>query len=322
MKAVVTGAAGFIGSTLSERLVAEGHQVVGVDCFTPYYDAEFKRSNLEALLDSAGFALVQADLRECDLESLLEGADVVFHLAGQPGVRLSWADGFGEYASHNVMATQRLLEAAKKRSVRRVVYASSSSVYGNSSSYPTAEGAALRPHSPYGVTKLAAEHLCTLYADNWGLPTVSLRYFTVFGPRQRPDMAMHRLIEAALSGVPFPLYGNGQQIRDFTYVDDVVRATILAGTADVPAGTVLNVAGGSSTTMTDLIQRAASACDRSIEVRVIPAQPGDVERTGGTTSLAQELLGWRPLTDLSTGLARQVEWHRSRAAVKTLIRIA
>jgi len=202
------------------------------------------------------------------------------------------------------------------------VYASSSSVYGNVPCYPTAEGAPLRPHSPYGVTKLAAEHLCTLYADNWGMSTVSLRYFTVYGPRQRPDMAIHRLINSALSGVPFPLYGNGQQIRDFTYVDDAVRATILAGSADVPAGTVLNVSGGSSIAMANLIQRAASACDRPVEVAVMPAQPGDVERTGGATSLALELLGWQPLTDLSTGLDRQVEWHRARAASSALIRIA
>jgi len=322
MRAVVTGAAGFIGSTLAERLVADGHDVVGVDCLTPYYDVVAKRANLDGLLDSAGFTFVDADLRDCDVEGLLEGADVVFHLAGQPGVRLSWADGFGDYAGHNILATQRLLEAAKRRWVKRVVYASSSSVYGNAPSYPTAENASLRPHSPYGVTKLAAEHLCTLYADNWGLSTVSLRYFTVYGPRQRPDMAMHRLIAAALSGQPFPLFGNGQQVRDFTFVDDVARATILAGTTDVPAGSVLNIAGGSSTTMVDLIQEVVSACERPLEVRVTPAQPGDVERTGGSTALALELLGWRPLTDLSAGIARQVEWHRTRMASDTLIRTA
>jgi len=322
LNAVVNGTAGFIGSTLAERLVAEGHEVVGVDCLTPYYDVAAKRSNLDALLDSDGFTFVQADLRDCDLEALIDGADVIFHLAGQPGVRLSWADGFGDYAAHNILATQRLLEAAKRRWIKRVVYASSSSVYGNSPSYPTTEGSLLRPHSPYGVTKLAAEHLCTLYADNWGLSTVSLRYFTVYGPRQRPDMAMHRLIDAALSGQPFPLFGNGQQVRDFTYVDDVVRATILAGTTDVPAGSVLNVAGGSSTTMVGLIQQVASACERRVEVRVTPAQPGDVERTGGSTSLALELLGWQPLTDLATGIGSQVDWHRSRAASDELSRIA
>ena len=271
MRAVVTGAAGFIGSTLAERLVADGHDVVGVDCLTPYYDVVAKRSNLDGLLDSAGFTFVDADLRDCDVEGLLEGADVVFHLAGQPGVRLSWADGFGDYAGHNILATQRLLEAAKRRWVKRVVYASSSSVYG---------------------------------------------------PRQRPDMAMHRLIAAALSGQPFPLFGNGQQVRDFTFVDDVARATMLAGTTDVPAGSVLNIAGGSSTTMVDLIQEVVSACERPLEVRVTPAQPGDVERTGGSTALALELLGWRPLTDLSAGIARQVEWHRTRMASDTLIRTA
>jgi nucleoside-diphosphate-sugar epimerase len=319
MRAVVTGAAGFIGSTLAEHLVGQGAQVVGIDSFTPYYDPDTKRSNLQNLLESDGFSLVAADLRHCQLQPLLDGADVVFHLAGQPGVRLSWAEGFGDYVSHNVLATQRLLEASKLRGVKRFVYASSSSVYGNAQSYPTTEGANLRPHSPYGVTKLGAEHLSTLYADNWGLSTVSLRYFTVYGPRQRPDMAMHRLIDAALSGAPFPLYGDGQQVRDFTFVDDVVRATALAGTAVVPAGAVLNVAGGSSTTVAELIQLVASVCERPVEVRAMPPQPGDVERTGGTTSVALELLGWQPQTGISSGVTKQVDWHRARAAGKTLV---
>jgi nucleoside-diphosphate-sugar epimerase len=312
-KVVVTGVAGFIGSALAEHLVRSGAEVHGVDCFTPYYDAEVKVCNLETLRDAEGFDLVQADLRECDLQSILDGAHIIFHLAGQPGVRLSWADGFGEYVSHNVLATQRLLEAARELRVRRLVFASSSSVYGNAAVYPTTEQSLPRPFSPYGVTKLAAEHLCRLYSDNWGLPTVSLRYFSVYGPRQRPDMAVHRLIEAALQGRPFEMYGDGDQIRDFTYVDDVVAATISAGTEDAPAGTVMNVAGGSATTMTDLIQQVGSACDRKIEVHLSPVQAGDVDRTAGSIDLARGLLGWRPLTDLTTGLAHQVEWHERHA---------
>src|SRR4051812_32930977 len=220
MRALVTGVAGFIGSTLAEALVGNGDVVVGVDCFTPYYDAAQKRANLQRLAATKQFTLAEADLRTAELPPLLDGVDVVYHQAGQPGVRLSWASGFAEYDSHNIIATQRLLEGARAAGVARVVYASSSSVYGNAPRYPTSEDDLPQPHSPYGVTKLAAEHLCNLYAANWGVHTVSLRYFTVYGPRQRPDMAMHRLIESALAGTPFPLYGDGSAVRDFTFVDD------------------------------------------------------------------------------------------------------
>src|SRR5207248_470196 len=291
MRALVTGVAGFIGSTLAEALVRRGDDVLGVDCLTPYYGEQDKRANIRHLLDSDTFSFQAADLRECDLAPLLEGADVVFHLAAQPGVRLSWAD-FEEYASCNILATQRLLEAAKGRELRRLVYASSSSVYGNALAYPTGETADARPHSPYGVTKLAAEHLCTLYAGNWGVPTVSLRYFTVYGPRQRPDMAMHRLLAAAVGREVFPLYGSGEQVRDFTFVADAVRATMLAADADLAPGTVLNVAGGSSISMNDLIGLVAALAGTAVDVVHLPGQPGDVRRTGGTTARAPELLGW------------------------------
>src|SRR3954452_20962667 len=241
MRALVTGAAGFVGSTLVDTLLARGDHVVGLDCFTPYYDRAAKEANLALARDSKRFEFVEADLRTADVDALLDGAEVVFHQAAQAGVRLSWSEGFADYSSHNILATQRLLEAAK-RTRPRVVYASSSSVYGNAASYPTNEGDIPRPHSPYGVTKLAGEHLCNLYADNWGVATMSLRYFTVYGPRQRPDMAIHRLLRAALDGGPFPLYGDGSAEREFTFVDDIVAANLLAADADCPPGTVVNVA--------------------------------------------------------------------------------
>src|SRR4051794_21169049 len=237
MRALVTGVAGFIGSTLADALLARGDHVLGVDCFTPYYERDTKEANLSGARGCDRFELVEQDLRTCDIDGMLDGIDVVFHQAGQPGVRLSWSDGFADYTSLNVLATQRLLEAAKRVGGTKIVYASSSSVYGNAAAYPTTENDLPRPHSPYGVTKLAAEHLCNLYASNWKLPTVSLRYFTVYGPRQRPDMATHRLLAATLSGTPFPLYGDGSAVRDFTYVDDAVAANLAAAEHDCEPGT-------------------------------------------------------------------------------------
>ncbi len=313
MRAVVTGCAGFVGSTLTDALLGRGDDVVGIDCFTPYYDEAAKRSNLAGAALDPRFTLVEADLRTADLAPIVGGADVVFHLAAQPGVRLSWSDGFAEYDSNNVLGTQRLLEAAVDAGRPRVVFASSSSVYGRAPAHPTAETELPRPHSPYGVTKLAAEHLCGLYAANWGLPAVSLRYFTVDGPRQRPDMAIHRMLEAGLRGEVFPLLGDGGAVRDFSYVDDVVAATIAAGDADdVPAGSVVNVAGGSETTMADLLDLAAAVLGAPITVERHDPAPGDVPRTGGSIEAARSLLGWSPRTTLADGVAAQAEWHRAR----------
>ncbi|HEU5083087.1 MAG TPA: NAD-dependent epimerase/dehydratase family protein [Acidimicrobiales bacterium] len=312
MPQLVTGVAGFIGSQLAESLVAAGEEVVGVDCFTPYYDRADKEANLAALREHDGFRLVEADLRDADLQPLLEGVDVVYHQAAQPGVRLSWSDGFATYDSCNVLATQRLLEASLHAGVRRVVYASSSSVYGNAERYPVTEGDLPRPHSPYGVTKLAAEHLCGLYAANHGLSTVSLRYFTVYGPRQRPDMAFHKLIEGALDQQPFPLFGDGSHVRDFTYVGDVVRANVAAGRAEVAAGTVVNVCAGGSTVLRDVIDAVGDAVGAPVPIERHPEQPGDVQRTGGSNDAARSLLGWEPRTSLTEGIAAQVEWHRRR----------
>src|SRR4051794_9577433 len=312
MRAVVTGAAGFIGSTLAGALVARGDDVVGVDCFTPYYERSDKEANVDALRTSPQFEFVEADLRHVAIDNVLAGADAVFHQAAQPGVRLSWDTGFADYDSMNVLATQRMLEAARRVGTRRFVYASSSSVYGNAASYPSSERDLPRPHSPYGVTKLAAEHLCGLYAANWGLPTVSLRYFTVYGPRQRPDMAMHRLLAAALSGGSFPLYGDGSAVRDFTYIADVVAANISAAARDCAPGTVVNIAGGSSITMSELVALTTDVVGQPLAIDRQPSQPGDVARTGGTTDRAMAILGWQPSTDLRTGIAAQAAWHRER----------
>lgn len=310
----MTGAAGFVGSHLVDALLVRGDRVRGVDCFTDYYDPATKRQNLATALQHPGFALHTDDLRGAALEPLLDGVDVVHHLAGQPGVRLSWSDGFGAYESCNVSATQRLLEAARTADIDRIVYASSSSVYGDAAQFPVVETDATSPHSPYGVTKLAAEHLCTAYGRNHELPTLSLRYFSVYGPRQRPDMAHHRLIEAALDGDPFPLYGDGSQIRDFTFVGDVVAAHLRAvdPTLEFEPGTVVNICAGGSTVMRDLIDAVGATVGRSVEVDKLDRQPGDVQRTGGSNELARELLGWEPTTSLDEGIRAQVDWHRAR----------
>jgi nucleoside-diphosphate-sugar epimerase len=224
---------------------------------------------------------------------------------------VSWSDGFSQYVTLNVLATQRLLEATREHSVQRLVYASSSSIYGNAARYPTTEDDVPHPHSPYGVTKLAAEHLCSLYAENWGAPTVSLRYFSVYGPRQRPDMGFSRFFDAIQAGRPLPIYGTGRQIRDFTFVGDVVDATIAAGTADTPAGTVCNVAGGSSISVLELIPLLEEITARTIATEHLPAQPGDVDRTGGSIKRARDLLGWEPSVDLADGLRAQLDHLRS-----------
>jgi nucleoside-diphosphate-sugar epimerase len=312
MRALVTGAAGFVGSNLVERLAADGHEVVAIDGFTPYYDLEQKRSNWEALGGLGSCRLIEADLATVDLLDLLGDVDTVFHQAGQPGVRASWKEGFDSYLRQNVLVTQRLLEAASESNIARIVYASSSSVYGNAPAYPTSEDDLPRPQSPYGVTKLAAEHLCGVYARTRELPVVSLRYFTVFGPRQRPDMAMHRLIEAALSGDTFPLFGDGGQIRDFTFVGDIVEANVSAAGSDVWPGTVLNVAGGTATTVAEVIGIVEELTDATITLDRRPQAPGDVVRTGGSAERAAALLGWEPAVALRDGLARQVSWHLER----------
>lgn len=310
--ALVTGAAGFIGSHLAESLLDEGWTVTGVDSFTDYYAAAAKLANLAMLEGREGFTFQQADLRTAQLAPLLEGTDTVFHQAAQAGVRSSWAGGFQPYIEQNIWVTQQLLEAVRASSVERFVYASSSSVYGSAPAYPTREDALPRPHSPYGVSKLAGEQLARLYADNHDVHTVSLRYFTVYGPRQRPDMAFHRMIECALDQTPFDVFGTGTQVRDFTYVADIVRANLAAASGDVPAGTAVNIAGGTSAALMDVIELIGELAGAPVPVQFTDAQPGDVQRTGGDTSLATGLLGWSPKVELREGLSRQIAWHRDR----------
>ena len=308
---IVTGCAGFIGSHVVEACLERDDRVIGVDVMSDYYDVEQKRSNVEVALSHERFEYLEVDIKDMPLD-LLDDVDVIYHQAGQPGVRSSWRDQFEEYLQRNVSATQRLLEAAVQRDVGRFVYASSSSLYGNAERYPVDESMRPQPFSPYGVTKLAAEHLCSLYGGNFGLSTVSLRYFTVYGPRQRPDMATHRLFEAALNGTPFPLFGTGDQLRDFTYVGDVVRANLLAGEADVEPGLVVNIAGGGQCSMHELIALVEEVSGRSIQIDRLDPERGDVGRTGALTDRARDQLGWEPQVALREGLERQYEWHLSR----------
>lgn len=307
MRVLVTGVAGFIGSALAERLLRESKaEVVGVDALTDYYDPRLKRRRLQRLSPLSGFTFVKGDINSLTLDEFLEGVDVVYHLAGQPGVRSSWGTGFAEYTRSNVDATQALLEATRRANgVRRFVYASSSSVYGHARSFPCREEDTPRPVSPYGVTKLAGEHLCTLYAENYGLPTVSLRYFTVYGPGQRPDMAFTRFIDAALQGRPVPIYGDGQQVREFTFVQDIVEATIRAGEREISQGEVLNLSGGSAVTVLETLEVLERLHQRPIALDHRPSVPGDAQRTGGSADRARELLDWRPTVGLEEGLAAQ-----------------
>jgi UDP-glucuronate 4-epimerase len=302
---LVTGVAGFVGSAIARRLLADGQEVVGVDSLSDYYDPALKERNL-ATIPAAGFTFVNGDLNVLDLDEVLQGVEVMFHEAGQPGVRKSWGQDFATYVDANVLATQRLLEAARRASsLRRLVYASSSSVYGNAERYPTTESDVPRPLSPYGVTKLAAEHLCTLYAENFGVPTVSLRYFTVYGPGQRPDMAFNRFIRAALRGEPIPVYGTGEQIRDFTFVDDVVAANLLAASGDVRPGSVFNVSGGTSVSVNEVIDVLSGIAGAEIRVDRTDAVAGDVRQTGGSAERIGTALGWRPTVGIEDGLRAQ-----------------
>ncbi|MDX6414184.1 MAG: UDP-glucuronate 4-epimerase [Gaiellaceae bacterium] len=303
MRYVVTGAAGFIGSQLTEQLLASGHEVLAVDCFTDYYDVALKAEN------AAAFDVTRLDLAEEDLD--LTGSDGVFHLAGQPGVR-SFGDVFEEYVHRNLLASRRLFEAAAAAGVR-VVFASSSSIYGDAERYPTSEDAEPRPISPYGITKLGCEQLAYAYARGFGLDAVVLRYFTFYGPRQRPDMALTRIVDALARGASFELYGDGLQSRSFTYVADGVDATIAAMTR-ASAGSVYNVGGGEEATMRDAIATLERVSGRTLDLVERPAVAGDVRRTSADATRIERDLGWRATTSLESGLQAQWEWAFARVA--------
>ncbi len=307
MKALVTGAAGFIGSHLTAALLDRGADVTGVDSFTDYYPRSIKESNVAVNAGRRGFHFIQASLQAADLGALLEEKTHVFHLAAQAGVRKSWGHDFRVYTDNNVDATQRLLEACVDRPLHRFVYASSSSVYGDNVSMPMREDALPQPVSPYGVTKLAAEQLCYLYFANHGVPTTSVRYFTVYGPRQRPDMAFHRFIRAALRGDAITLYGDGEQTRDFTFVTDAVAATIAAGDRG-KTGCAYNVGGGSRVSVNKLFEIIAAIHGRPLEIRREPAQKGDMRDTFADTSRARADLGFAPQVSLEQGLEAEYRW--------------
>jgi UDP-glucose 4-epimerase len=306
---LVTGCAGFIGSHLAETLLANGDAVVGIDAFTDYYARELKEANLERARKSANFTFVEGDLTTAPLTELVDDVKGVFHLAAQPGVRGSWGETFAIYARDNIVATQRLFEAAAARGVR-VVWSSTSSVYGNAASFPTREDAVPRPISPYGVTKLGCEHLAAAYAESFGLDQVSLRYFTVYGPRQRPDMGFTLIIRALLEGKPFSVYGTGEQSRDVTFVLDAVSATIAAMERGVTSS-VYNVGGGSETTLNEVIEAIERISGRQLERIPSEVAAGDVKRTSADTSRARSDLDWAPKTPIEEGLAAQVEWVRA-----------
>jgi nucleoside-diphosphate-sugar epimerase len=309
-RVVVTGAAGFIGSHLCERLLALGHQVVGIDSFTDYYERARKEENLEDFKAHPDFTFEELDLVDADLRSVLHGARVVYHLAGQPGVRPSWGEQFDRYVRDNIIATQRLLESLKETPIERLVFAGSSSVYGDAEMFPTKESALPQPVSPYGVTKLAAEHLALLYAKNFGLPVVSVRLFTVYGPRQRPDMAFSRFIEALVDGDAIEVFGDGEQTREFTYVSDAVEGTIKAATADV-VGQVFNLGGGSRVTVNRVLATLEDISRIEARRKTLPAAPGDPRHTGASINLARERFGWEPRVSLREGLTKQWEWFQA-----------
>ncbi len=307
MYCLVTGVAGFIGSHLAERLLAEGHEVCGIDNFINYYPRQIKENNLRVLRSNQHFSFVEGDLLTMDISPYFSNMDWIFHQAAQPGVRASWGNDFARYVECNVLTTHRLLEVAARKEIKRFVYASSSSVYGDLSVLPLSESTLPRPFSPYGVTKLAAEHLCKLYYDNFKLATVSLRYFTVYGPRQRPDMAFHRFCKAIIEQQPIRIYGNGEQTRDFTYVSDVVEANLLAATSERAIGKVLNISGGTRTSLHEVIHLLQEISGLPVAITFGHKQYGDVQHTCASTRRAEQVLGYHAVVPLREGLLNEFQ---------------
>lgn len=312
MRVLVTGVAGFIGSSIAKKLLEMDFDVTGIDSFTDYYDIKIKKRNIERLAHKS-FKLVERNLIDITDYSFLGNIDYVFHHAAQPGVRASWGTTFETYVRNNITATQVLLEALKSSGIKKFVYASSSSVYGNKPGIMTEE-TLTTPHSPYGATKLAAEHLCGIYNKNHGLPTVCLRYFTVYGPRQRPDMAFTRFIVSALTNRPITVYGDGSQTRDFTYIEDVVNATIHSAKHG-ESGSIINIGGGHIVSVNDVLKILRKVCDHDLKVSYEAKQKGDVDHTKADISKAKKSIGYRPTVTIDEGLKNQYEYIKENLSL-------
>jgi nucleoside-diphosphate-sugar epimerase len=311
MRCLITGVAGFIGSSLADKLLAEGHEVVGIDCFVDYYPKEIKLRNLVAASENPNFKFIEKNLLDESLAKDVEGIEYIYHQAAQAGVRASWGKTFLSYSDNNVLGTQKLLELASseqlKKSLKKIVFASSSSIYGDAETLPTLETMRPQPVSPYGVTKLASENLMVLYSKVFKVPTASLRYFTVYGPRQRPDMAFNRFIKAAIKGEEISVYGDGEQSRDFTFISDIVDANISAATSPTKE-LVFNIGGGSRVTVNQVLAKIENIVGKKINVKYLESQAGDARHTAADTSLAKKELGYQPKVSLDQGLAEEAKW--------------
>ncbi|WP_392534264.1 NAD-dependent epimerase/dehydratase family protein [Nostoc sp. C117] len=311
-KIIVTGVAGFIGSHLTETLLQQGEEVIGIDEFNDYYDPMLKRKNVAQLGCSPSFTLIEGDIQFLDWHKLLQDVDVVYHQAAQAGVRASWGNAFRGYTERNINATQVLLEAAKDaKDLKRLVFASSSSIYGDAETLPTHERICPQPVSPYGITKLASEFLCGLYHKNFGVPSVSLRYFTVYGPRQRPDMAFHKFFKSILQDEAIPIYGDGQQTREFTFVSDIVAANLAAAIAPEAVGEIFNIGGGSRVVLAEVLDTIEEIVDKPVKRNHIEKAMGDARHTAADISKAEKLLGYQPKVSLREGLIQEWEWMKS-----------
>ena len=312
MSNIVTGAAGFIGSHLVETLLKQGEKVIGIDEVNDYYDPELKRKNLAYFAKHPNFQLLEGNILSLDWRSLLANTEVIYHQAAQAGVRASWGEGFRSYTERNINATQVLLEAAKDApKLKKFVLASSSSVYGNAETFPTSETACPQPVSPYGITKLAAERLCSLYYHNFGVPATMLRYFTVYGPRQRPDMAFHIFFKSILRGEAISIYGDGQQTRDFTFISDCIAANLAAAKVPEAVGEIFNIGGGSRVALAEVIHTMENIVDRPIRINYLESSRGDARDTSADVSKAQKILGYQAQVSLREGLRQEWEWVQS-----------
>ena len=306
---IVTGVAGFIGSHVAEALLNQGEQVIGIDQFNDYYDPSLKWRNISSLQDFANLRLIEEDIQYLDWPSLLVGVETIYHQAAQAGVRTSWGESFRHYTERNINATQVILEAAKETtSLKRLVFASTSSLYGNAETLPTPESVCPQPVSPYGITKLAAEGLCQLYYQNFQVPVTMLRYFSVYGPRQRPDMGFHKFFKAALKGEAIPIYGDGLQTRDFTFVSDVVEANLKAASIPEAVGEVFNIGGGSRVVLADVLEKIETIVGHPLQKEYLERARGDARHTAAEVTKARKLLGYHPRVSLLEGLRREWEW--------------